>query len=35
MLQADTGGVATVTIPDVDQWNGVVHVIDRVLLSGR
>lgn len=28
----ETGGVATVTIADVDQSNGVIHVIDRVLL---
>jgi len=27
-----TGGVATVTIADVDQSNGVIHVIDKVLL---
>lgn len=26
------GGVATVTIADVDQSNGVIHVIDKVLL---
>lgn len=26
------GGVARVTIPDVDQSNGVIHVINRVLL---
>jgi len=26
------GGVATVTIPDVPQSNGVIHVIDTVLL---
>ena len=27
-----TGGMATVTIADVDQSNGVIHVIDKVLL---
>jgi uncharacterized surface protein with fasciclin (FAS1) repeats len=27
-----SGGVATVTIADVDQSNGVIHVIDKVLL---
>jgi len=31
-LQDENGGVATVTIPDVKQSNGVIHVIDRVLL---
>jgi uncharacterized surface protein with fasciclin (FAS1) repeats len=31
-LTDETGGVATVTIADVDQSNGVIHVIDRVLL---
>ncbi len=28
----ETGGVATVTIADVRQSNGVIHVIDKVLL---
>lgn len=28
------GGIAKVTIPDVKQSNGVIHVIDRVLLPG-
>lgn len=28
----ETGGVANVTIADVDQSNGVIHVIDKVLL---
>jgi len=28
----ESGGVATVTIADVDQSNGVIHVIDKVLL---
>lgn len=31
-LTDETGGVATVTIADVAQSNGVIHVIDRVLL---
>jgi transforming growth factor-beta-induced protein len=31
-LTDEQGGVATVTIADVDQSNGVIHVIDRVLL---
>ena len=31
-LQDEKGGVATVTIPDVKQSNGVIHVIDAVLL---
>ncbi len=31
-LTDETGGVATVTIADVDQSNGVIHVIDTVLL---
>jgi transforming growth factor-beta-induced protein len=31
-LTDETGGVATVTIADVMQSNGVIHVIDRVLL---
>jgi uncharacterized surface protein with fasciclin (FAS1) repeats len=28
----EKGGVATVTIADVYQSNGVIHVVDRVLL---
>ncbi|MGB8817366.1 MAG: fasciclin domain-containing protein [Rhizobiaceae bacterium] len=28
----ETGGIATVTIADVEQSNGVIHVIDKVLL---
>jgi uncharacterized surface protein with fasciclin (FAS1) repeats len=32
MLEDEQGGVATVTIADVKQSNGVIHVIDRVLL---
>lgn len=31
-LTDETGGVANVTIADVDQSNGVIHVIDKVLL---
>ncbi|EAQ04507.1 hypothetical protein OB2597_10194 [Pseudooceanicola batsensis HTCC2597] len=31
-LKDENGRVATVTVADVDQSNGVVHVIDRVLL---
>ncbi len=32
MIEDGKGGVATVTIADVEQSNGVIHVIDRVLL---
>lgn len=32
MLKDETGGVATVTIADVQQSNGVIHVINKVLL---
>ena len=32
MVEDETGGVASVTIADVDQSNGVIHVIDKVLL---
>lgn len=32
MLTDETGGMATVTIADVKQSNGVIHVIDKVLL---
>ncbi|GAA6118742.1 fasciclin domain-containing protein [Acidovorax sp. FG27] len=32
MLTDEKGGSATVTIPDVYQSNGVIHVIDKVLL---
>ena len=32
MIEDETGGVANVTIADVKQSNGVIHVIDRVLL---
>lgn len=31
-LTDENGSVATVTIPDVDQSNGVIHVIDTVLM---
>lgn len=31
-LTDETGGVATVTIADVKQSNGVIHVIDKVIL---
>lgn len=31
-LTDESGGTATVTIPDVTQSNGVIHVIDKVLL---
>ena len=30
----EKGGVATVTIADVKQSNGVIHVVDKVLLPG-
>jgi uncharacterized surface protein with fasciclin (FAS1) repeats len=32
MITDENGGVATVTIADVKQSNGVIHVIDKVLL---
>ena len=32
ILTDENGGVATVTIADVKQSNGVIHVIDAVLL---
>lgn len=32
MIEDEQGNVANVTIADVDQSNGVIHVIDRVLL---
>jgi uncharacterized surface protein with fasciclin (FAS1) repeats len=32
MLQDENGGVATVTIANVKQSNGVIHVVDHVLL---
>lgn len=33
-LMDGTGGIATVTISDVNQSNGVIHVIDAVVLAG-
>lgn len=32
MLTDESGGMARVTIPDVVQSNGVIHVVDKVLL---
>lgn len=32
MLQDEKGGIATVTLADVNQSNGVIHVVDAVLL---
>ena len=32
MVSDDSGGMAHVTIPDVVQSNGVIHVVDKVLL---
>ena len=32
MVMDESGGTATVTIPDVIQSNGVIHVVDKVLL---
>ena len=32
MIRDGQGNVANVTIADVDQSNGVIHVIDKVLL---
>ena len=32
MVEDETGGIATVTIADVAQSNGVIHVVDKVLL---
>ena len=32
MLSDESGGMAHVTIPDVVQSNGVIHVVDKVLL---
>jgi uncharacterized surface protein with fasciclin (FAS1) repeats len=34
VLTDEAGGTVTVTIADVDQSNGVIHVIDGVLLPG-
>jgi uncharacterized surface protein with fasciclin (FAS1) repeats len=33
MLKDEKGGISTVTIADVFQSNGVIHVIDTVLMS--
>ena len=33
MLTDENGRLATVTVADVDKSNGVIHVIDRVMLS--
>ncbi len=35
MLEDERGRVATVTIADVEQSNGVIHVIDTVMLPAR
>jgi uncharacterized surface protein with fasciclin (FAS1) repeats len=32
MIKDEAGGMAQVTIADVRQSNGVIHVIDKVLL---
>ena len=32
MVSDESGGTAHVTIPDVVQSNGVIHVVDKVLL---
>jgi uncharacterized surface protein with fasciclin (FAS1) repeats len=32
MIQDEKGGVANVTIADVKQSNGVIHVVNQVLL---
>ena len=32
MLMDENGGMATVTIADVNQSNGVIHVVDSVVL---
>jgi uncharacterized surface protein with fasciclin (FAS1) repeats len=32
MITDENGGVATVTIADVNQSNGVIYVVDNVLL---
>ena len=34
VIKDEKGGVATVTIKDVNQSNGVIHVIDTVLMPG-
>ena len=33
-IQDEKGGIATVTTADVYQSNGVIHVVDKVLLPG-
>jgi uncharacterized surface protein with fasciclin (FAS1) repeats len=35
VLRDMSGDIANVTIPDVNQKNGVIHVIDTVLLPGK
>ena len=35
VLQDENGGMSHVTIPDVMQSNGVIHVVDTVLLPGE
>ena len=35
MIEDGQGGVATVTIADVKQSNGVIHVIDKVLMPAK
>jgi uncharacterized surface protein with fasciclin (FAS1) repeats len=32
MIMDESGGTANVTIADVNQSNGVIHVVDKVLL---
>ncbi len=34
MVRDEKGGAADITIADVKQSNGVIHVIDKVLLPG-
>ena len=33
VLKDEKGGISTITIPNVFQSNGVIHVVDTVLLS--
>lgn len=35
VVKDEKGGMATVTIADVNQSNGVIHVIDHVLLPAK
>jgi uncharacterized surface protein with fasciclin (FAS1) repeats len=35
MLKDEKGNVATVTIADVKQSNGVIHVINKVLMPAK